>query len=340
MIGGVGSGLDADEFARRTEPFRRELLAHCYRMLGSADDAEDLVQETYLRAWRAHRAFEGRSSLRVWLYRIATNACLTALERRARRALPAGLGPPAEDPDAPAGPAEPNVAWLRPIPDALVAAGGTAAEDPAAVVVRRESLRLALVASLQYLPPRQRAVLILREVLGFPAVDVAAMLDTTTAAVKSALQRARARLDRAAADGEPAGEPTDAQARALLGQYIAGFENADTAALERALRADAAIEVVGTRTWFSGRADCLRFLTHVIGSPGDWRMVPTAANGQPAAAAYRRAADGTYRAFGLGVLTATSTGIARVHVFSGRDTAPWTRKGPSPREPLRQGALV
>ena len=305
---------DADEFTRRTEPLRRELLAHCYRMLGSADEAEDLVQDTYLRAWRSYRSFEGRSSLRVWLYRIATNACLTALEHRGRRALPSGLGGPGDDPDAPPGPPDPEVAWLQPIPDTLVTPESA---DPATIVAARESLRLALIASLQHLPPRQRAVLLLREVLAFPAAEVAAMLDTTTAAVKSTLQRARARLDQAAPEREQLGEPTDPHARALLDQYIAGFEHADTAALERALRSDAAIELVGTRTWFSGRVTCLRYLTQVIGSPGDWRMVPTVANRQPAAAAYHRDSDGIHRAFGLGVLTVTHTGIARIFVFGG-----------------------
>ncbi len=142
----------SSEFAELTEPFRRELLAHCYRMLGSADEAEDLVQETYLRAWRSYGTFEGRSSLRAWLYRIATNACLTALEQRGRRALPSGLGAPADDPDSPPGPAESGVAWLEPIPDALVIPEA----DPAAIVTARESLRLALIASMQHLLPRQR----------------------------------------------------------------------------------------------------------------------------------------------------------------------------------------
>jgi RNA polymerase sigma-70 factor, ECF subfamily len=307
---------DGDEFARRTEPFRRELLAHCYRMLGSADEAEDLVQETYLRAWRSYDAFEGRSSLRTWLYRIATNACLSALVHRDRRALPSGLGGPSDDPDTTPGPAEPNLAWLEPMPDTLTTPESA---DPATIAATRESLRLALVASLQHLPPRQRAVLMLREVLAFPAAEVASMLDTTTAAVKSTLQRARARLDAVAPDRERVSEPTEPHARALLEQYIAGFENADIAVLERALRTDAAIEMVGSRTWFAGRVTCLRFLTHAIGSPGDWRMIPTIVNGQPAAAAYLREADGVHRAYGLGVLTATDTGIARIVVFAGAD---------------------
>jgi RNA polymerase sigma-70 factor, ECF subfamily len=298
----------SDEFVRSTESFRRELLAHCYRMLGSADEAEDVVQETYLRAWRSYGTFEGRSSVRTWLYRIATNACLTALEQRGRRALPSGLGGPADDPDAP-GPAEPGIAWLEPVPDALVT---PESEDPAVIVAAREWLRLALIASLQYLPARQRAVLLLREVLGFPAAEVASMLDTSTIAVKSMLQRARARLDEVAPAPERIIEPTEPRALELLGQYIAGFENADTTALEKALRADAAIEMAGTRTWFSGRATCLRYLAHVIGSPGDWQMTPTLANGQPAAIARYRDS-----AYGLGVLTVTRTGIARITVFGG-----------------------
>jgi RNA polymerase sigma-70 factor (ECF subfamily) len=220
----AGATLDSAEFATLTEPFRRELLAHCYRMLGSVDEAEDLVQETYLRAWRSHGGFEGRSSVRTWLYQIATNACLTAVQRRARRPLPSGLAGPGGDPSAPAG-AGREVAWLQPVPDALVT---PESDDPAAVAVSRESLRLALIASLQYLPARQRAVFLLREVLGFPAAEVAGMLGTSAAAVKSALQRARARLEEAAPAPERIIEPTEPRARELLGQYIAGFENADT----------------------------------------------------------------------------------------------------------------
>src|SRR3954451_18390399 len=186
----AGATLDSAEFATQTEPFRRELLAHCYRMLGSVDEAEDLVQETYLRAWRSHGGFEGRASVRTWLYQIATNACLTAVQRRARRPLPSGPAGPGGAPSAPPG-AGREAAWLQPVPDALVT---PESDDPAAVAVSRESLRLALIASLQYLPPRQRAVLILRDVLAFPATEVAEILGTTTPAVKSSLQRARAQL--------------------------------------------------------------------------------------------------------------------------------------------------
>ncbi|MFD0585165.1 RNA polymerase subunit sigma-70 [Dactylosporangium darangshiense] len=182
---------DSAAFVGATEPFRRELLAHCYRMLGSVDDATDVVQETYLRAWRSYGAFEGRSSVRTWLYQIATNACLTALAHHSRRVLPSGLGGAEQDPAAAPVPAEPGVSWLQPVPDAFLSPD---AADPAAVVLAREDLRLALVASLQYLSGAQRAVLILREVLTLPAAEVAVMLGTTTAAVKSTLQRARARL--------------------------------------------------------------------------------------------------------------------------------------------------
>ena len=205
-----------------------------------------------------------------------------------------------------------EVSWLEPIPDALVTGP---AEDPAAIAVARESLRLGLIACLQYLPARQRAVLILRDVLAFPAAEVAAMLGTSTVAVKSSLQRARARLEQVAPAAEGVSEPTEPEVRALLEAYIAAFENADPAALERVLRKDAALEPVGSLTWFSGRDTCLRYVTQFLGAPGDWRMIATRANGQPAAAAYLRGPDGTHQAFGLAVLTATGTGIARIVVF-------------------------
>jgi RNA polymerase sigma-70 factor, ECF subfamily len=298
------------EFADLTEPFRRELLAHCYRMLGSVDDAEDVVQETYLRAWRSYGGFEGRSSLRTWLYQIATNACLTARAHRARRALPSGLGGaggaggPGEDWPA-------ALEWLQPMPDALVTAE---ADDPAVIAATRDSLRLALIASFQYLPPRQRAVLLLREVLAFPADDVARMLGTSTVAVKSALQRARARLSDVAPADRQIAEPSEPAARALLKAYIAAFETADAAALERLLRRDAMLELPPSPTWFAG-GEAISTAVAGLGYPGEWRMVPTAANGQPAAAAYRRGSDGAYRAYGIVVLTVSSTGIARIVVF-------------------------
>jgi RNA polymerase sigma-70 factor, ECF subfamily len=304
---------DSAAFVGETEPLRRELFAHCYRMLGSVHDAEDLVQETYLRAWRSYDGFEGRSSVRTWLYQIATNACLTALAKRGRRVVPSGLYEPEPDPAAFPEVAGPEATWLEPVPDAM-AAGDTA--DPAAIVAARAGLRLALIASLQYLPPRQRAVLVLRDVLGFPAAEVAAVLGTTTASVKSALQRARGRLEELAPTSEQVTEPAAPQARALLDQYIAAFENADVAALERLLVRDATLEATPMRTWFAGRETCVPFLRdRLLGSPGDWRMLATSANGQPAAAAYTRDRDGGYQPYGIVVLTVTGAGIDRVSCF-------------------------
>jgi RNA polymerase sigma-70 factor (ECF subfamily) len=202
----------------------------------------------------------------------------------------------------------PDTPWLQAIPDAWV-------DDPAAVVASRESLRLALVASLQHLPAQQRAVLLLRDVLAFPAAEVAAMLEISVAAVKSALQRARARMREVAPLADEVIEPTEPRARDLLERYISAFENADITLLEEALRRDAALEMVGSRTWFAGRATCLPYLTGVIGAPGDWRMVAIGANGQPAAAAYRRDEDGVLRAFGIAVVEVTVSGIARIVVF-------------------------
>jgi RNA polymerase sigma-70 factor, ECF subfamily len=304
---------DSAEFAQAAEPFRRELLAHCYRMLGSIQDAEDLVQETYLRAWRSYGGFEGRSSVRTWLYQIATNRCLTELDKRGRRMLPSGVSDPEPDPDAYLEEAGAEVNWLQPAPDAMVAADSA---DPAAIVAAREGLRLALIASLQYLPPRQRAVLVLRDVLAFPATEVAVMLGTTTASVKSALQRARVRLGELALADDQITEPTAPRARALLDQYIAAFENADAAALERLLLEDATLEATPLRTWFSGRNTCVPFLRdHLLGSPGDWRMRATSANGQPAAAVYTRDQHGNYQPYGICVLTVTGAGIRRISSF-------------------------
>jgi RNA polymerase sigma-70 factor (ECF subfamily) len=300
-------------FVEDTEPFRRELLAHCYRMLGSIQDAEDLVQETYLRAWRSYGGFEERSSVRTWLYQIATNRCLTELAKRSRRMLPSGVSGAEPDPDAYLETAGTEVNWLQPAPDAMVIPDSA---DPAAIVAAREGLRLALIASLQYLPPKQRAVLVLREVLAFPAAEVAVMLGTTTASVKSALQRARARLGELdLADGQIT-EPAAPRARALLDQYIAAFENADAAALERLLLADATLEATPVRTWFAGRKTCVAFLrSRLLGSPGDWRMLATSANGQPAAAVFIRDPEGNYQPYGICVLTVTSAGIRRVSSF-------------------------
>ena len=319
---------DSAGFAADAEPFRRELLAHCYRMLGSIQDAEDLVQETYLRAWRSYGGFEGRSSVRTWLYQIATNGCLTELARRGRRMLPSGLYAPEQDPGAYPEEAGTEVDWLQPVPDAMVTPDSA---DPAAIVTAREGLRLALIASLQYLPPRQRAILVLRDVLAFSAAEVAVMLGTTTVSVKSALQRARARLRELAPAADQIAQPAGPRARALLEQYVAAFENADAAALERLLLEDATIEAPPLRTWFSGRKTCVPFLaSHVLGSPGDWRMLATSANGQPAAAAYTRDRHGNYQPYGICVLTVTGQGIRQICSFGDPSLLPVFGFGPDP----------
>jgi RNA polymerase sigma-70 factor (ECF subfamily) len=286
----------SEDFARLADPFRGELLAHCYRMLGSVHDAEDQVQETLIRAWRSYGEFEGRASLRTWLYRIATNACLRALENRSRRPLPSGLAGPGDDPAGPLAGARPEVPWLQPIPDALVAAQASRAPetaDPASVVASRESMRLALIAALQYLPARQRA------------------------AANSVLQRARARLEQAAPAADEMREPADPGDRALLGRYAAAFENADITALMRLLRDEAVLEMPPQPTWFSGRERIGAFLqSRVLREPGEFRMIPTSANGQPAFAAYLRDHDGVHRAHAVQVLTLTGSRVARIVSFN------------------------
>lgn len=312
--GGLKDGPDV--FARLTSPYRPELLAYCYRMLGSIHDAEDLVQEVYLRAWRSYEAFEGRASLRTWLYRIATNACLTALENRKRRPLPSGLGGPAEDPEGPTAPPL-EVTWLEPFPDRSVDVGSG---DPAAIVAARSSLRLALIAALQYLPPRQRAVFILREVLALRAAEVAELLGVSVPAVKSLLQRARAQIDQAAPYEDRTSEISDARRRELLDRYATAFENADVTALIGLLTRDAVLEMPPTPTWFAGREAIGRFLTlKVLTESGLFRTKATAANGQPALALYRRGPDGAHHAYGVATLSMRDTGITRIVAFRDPD---------------------
>lgn len=304
----------ADRFAAETARYRRELLAHCYRMVGSAQDAEDLVQETYVRAWRAYGGFERRASVRSWLYKIATNVCLTARAARRMRVLPSGLTPPHDNPNRPPDDAVAGeVWWVEPWPDGWAAA---AADDPAAAVIARESLRLALIASLQYLPVRQRAIFLLRQVLAFSAEEAAEILGITTAAIKSGLQRARARLDELAPAHDELLEPNDPRARALLDGYIAAFERSDAGLLVKVLRTDASLESTPFRGWVAGRANCIHLLgSYVLGTPGQWRMIATTANGQAAAAVFRRDSAGVLRADGIVVLAPTATGVSRVTAF-------------------------
>jgi RNA polymerase sigma-70 factor, ECF subfamily len=304
----------SEDFTSSTGPFRGELLAHCYRMLGSAEEAEDLVQETYLRAWRSFASFEGRSSVRTWLYRIATNVCLTEIERRGRRPQPARLSAQAQaqDPETPLVTAL-AVPWLQPLPDALLSGAG---EDPAAVAASRAGIRLAWVAALQHLSARQRAMLILRDVLEWPAAQAAELLGTTTTAVNSGLRRARAQLAHALPAEDELAEPTEPAQRALLERFAAAFESADITALSELLREDVALEMPPEPTWFAGRTAVLRFFaTRALDAPERFRMVPVMANGQPAFAVYRRESDGAYHADAVTVPTVTTTGIARIVTF-------------------------
>jgi RNA polymerase sigma-70 factor (TIGR02960 family) len=299
------------EFAALTGPLRPELLAHCYRILGSIHDAEDLVQETYLRAWRGFAGFEGRSSVRRWLYKIATMACLTALETRSRRPLPSGLGAPADDHRVAVAAREPSVAWLQPAPDALLGAG-----DPAAIVAGRTGVRLAFIAALQFLPARQRAVLTLRDVLAFRTAEVAEMLDMTAAAVDSALRRARTHLAEAGPVEDDLAEPDGPTRQALLDRYVDAFTRADPDALVDLLRMDVEMEMPPIPTWFTGRPAVVGFLASRVLRPGRWRLLPTRANGQPASVVYQRTGEGRYEGYGVQVLTLAGTRVARITAFN------------------------
>jgi RNA polymerase sigma-70 factor (ECF subfamily) len=309
----VKAGPGSEEFARLTDPFRPELLAYCYRMLGSVHDAEDQVQETLLRAWRSFGQFEGRASLRTWLYRIATNECLRAIGNRGRRPMPADLGDPDQEPERPLAATRPEIPWLQPIPDALLRPESA---DPAVVAVSREGIRLAFIAAQQYLPARQRAVLILRDVLGWRAAEVAQLLGTTTNAANGLLQRARAQLRRAAPAPDEVRDPADPRDLDLLNRYAAAFENADITALTELLRDDAVLEMPPLPTWFAGRDHIRRFLQEqVLRQPGDFMMIPAAANGQPALAEYQRGPGGGYHAHGIQVLTVAGSRVARIASF-------------------------
>lgn len=302
-----------DVFMEMVEPLRGELTAHCYRMLGSVHDAEDLVQETYIRAWRAYEKFENRSSVRTWMYRIATNVCLTALDGRARRPMPTGLGQPSADPHGTLE-SRPEVAWLEPLPDAMV--WGGPADDPAAAVVDRESVRLAFVAALQHLTPPQRAVVILRDVLAWQASEVAELLELSVAAVNSSLQRARAHLAKLDPERE-APVLDDARSKALLADYVTAFEHYDVARIVSLLSQDAVWEMPPFTGWYAG-AEAIGTLIErncPAQRAGDQVLVEVAANGQPAWALYMRDPDGEHRAFQLQVPTVGPEGVSHVACF-------------------------
>ncbi|WP_422743074.1 sigma-70 family RNA polymerase sigma factor [Mycobacterium sp. WMMD1722] len=317
----VGDGSAEDAFLADAQRYRRELLAHCYRMTGSLHDAEDLVQETYLRAWKSYKGFQGKSSVRTWLYRIATNTSLTALEGRARRPLPTGLGAPSSDPvDDIQERAE--IPWLQPLPDTT-----DDPADPSVIVGSRESVRLAFVAALQHLPPRQRAVLVLREVLQWRAAEVAEAVGTSTAAVNSLLQRAKAQLDAIGPSQDDVLTPPESpEAQELLGRYIEAFESYDMDTLVELFTADAVWEMPPFDGWYRGPADIvLLSKTHCPAEgPGDMRLIRTTANGQPAAALYlRNPGTGVHEPLQLHVLDVTADGIAHVVAFHTSTFAPF-----------------
>lgn len=310
------AGDDA-AFARLVGPLRRELHAHCYRMLGAAHDADDALQETLLKAWRALAGFEGRSSVRSWLYTIATRACLDAAQARGRRALPMDLGPASEHAvvgDRPRA----DVAWLGPYPDDAAPAGA----DPAGHLERLEAVELAFVAALQHLPGNQRAALLLVEVLGFTPAEVAAMMATSTAAVNSALQRARAQLARDPATDPASAPATDRVRRAAAARFADALERGDADALVALLTADVTWSMPPLPHWYAGLAAVSDFARRVpLGGCGDWRHLPVVANGTPALALYLRPPDADpgapHDAWAVTVLDVRDDGVAGLTTFIG-----------------------
>jgi RNA polymerase sigma-70 factor, ECF subfamily len=312
MIGWVTDLQITPSVEQRLEQHRAELTGYAYRMLGSTFEAEDAVQETMVRAWKSIDRFEGRAALRSWLYRIATNVCLDALNGRQRRARPMDLGP--------AGSAEgefnagvlPEAAWLEPIPDSRTIA---AEADPAELAASRETLRLAFVNALQHLPPRQRAVLILREVLRWQATEVAELLDTSVASVNSALQRARAQLADNDLTPDAPVDPLDDDQRELLDRYVAAFEQYDMDALTSLLQEDATLSMPPFDLWLQG-TDEIRawFLGHGIDCKGS-RLLPVNANGSPGFAQYRPSPQGGWEPWALQVLEISDGRIAHLNSF-------------------------
>lgn len=308
---------DRDAFARATSRYRRELEVHCYRMVGSLEDAEDLVQETLLRAWRRRETFQGRSTLRAWLYGIATNACLDLLERRRRRVLPYAAGPPA-DPYAVPPPAS-EFGWLEPYPDHRLDELVDAEPELADTVAARETIELAFLVAIQQLPPRQRAVLILRDVIGWTTLETADLLATSTVATKSALQRARETVKRhlpAERLDWSRARPTDPAERALLARYVDAWHRADLDALVALLAADARLAMPPTPAWYLGRDAIRTFLSRNPLAPGAplHLHVPTAANRQPAFAVFVPSQTGP-RPLALEVVRIDNGRVATIDVF-------------------------
>ena len=313
------------EFSRLAEPHRRELITHCYRITGSLLDAEDLVQETFLRAWRRLETYEGRAPFRAWLYKIATHACLDALKRQPGRSLP----PTRSTPLGPGQPMQPPVdepVWLEPFPDELLA---PAESSPEARFEARESISLAFLTALQLLPPRQRAVLILRDVLGWQASEAAGLLEASVPAVTSLLHRARTTLaSHYSSRGQPAAPEAqaDPQTRRLLERYVQAWEEADVDGLVSLLREDATFPMPPSPSWYQGRPAIRAFIAATIldgQARGRWHLLQALANAQPAYAWYRRDESGGYQAFAIQVLTLDGELLSDVTTFANRALFPY-----------------
>ena len=311
------TGLDQEAFGILAGPFRRELGAHCYRMMGTVQDAEDMVQETFLRAWRRRETYEGRASFRAWLYKIATNACLDALRQRPRRAVPR-TRQPASDSAEPMLPSLMEPIWLEPYPDDWLVVGDDSPED---YISSREDIALAFIAALHLLPARQRAVLILRDVLDWQASEVADLLDTSVSAVKSALHRARSTLaaNQVMPDSDEVAYPLDERTQTQLDQYVRAWENGDVDALLHLLTSDAAFSMPPTPSWYRGRDEVGDLVAKTIFSGdavGRWSLLPTRANRQIAFGLYRQSDDpAVYAAYGVQVLTFSAGLIADITTF-------------------------
>jgi RNA polymerase sigma-70 factor (ECF subfamily) len=325
VVAAARSG-DRSAFAVLVGRHQRELRVHCYRMLGSFDESEDLVQETFLRAWKNLPGFEGRSTVRAWLYRIATNACLDFIDGRARRVLPHEVSPPWDPRDAL--PPQADIAWLQPFPDRQWEPAASSEDEPDAAAVTRETIELAFLTAIQHLPPRQRAVLILRDVLGWTAKQTAVIVNSTVASVNSASQRARAtvreHLPGRRVDWAPTTEPTE-QELVVLRRYMAAVERADLDAVAELLADDIRTTMPPYPMWFQGREAVLRALAAGwdADSPeyvGSLRLVATQANRQPAAAAYVKSpGDSEYRAFAISAMRIEDGRILEMTAF--HDTA-------------------
>ena len=316
-----------DAFEQLVEPFHHELIVHCYRILGSFEDAEDMLQEALVRAWQHLDSFEGRASLRAWLYKIATNACLDALDTRKSRGLSRELYKRG-DPTAPLPPASNEVLWVEPFPDELIDKQPNI--YPEARYEVRESIMLAFVAALQKLPGRQRVALLLCDVMGWNASEAAAMLGMTTAAVNSALQRARESMKQSDRTTSPTPARLNEQLSSLLTRYVAAWEAADSAALVAVLREDVALTMPPIPVWFSGRADIRAFLDGFLFKmfdPFRLKLIPLRANGSPAFAVYQMDASGVYRAAAIHVLTIKNGGISEINDFLTYDDSLFSQFG-------------